>query len=59
MPLDREEAPAEAAATGPVKRFTIDVPLELHRRLKSVYAQRGFKMADVLRELLEREFPKT
>ena len=38
-------------------RFTIDVPVDLHRRIKSVCAQRGLKMADVLRELLEREFP--
>ena len=38
-------------------RFTIDVPVDLHRRIKSVCAQRGLKMADVLREQLEREFP--
>ena len=40
-----------------MKRFTIDVPLALHRRVKTACAQRGLKMADVLRELLEREFP--
>jgi hypothetical protein len=54
-PLDRE---APAAPTEPMKRFTIDVPVELHRRVKSECARRGVKMADVLRELLEREFPK-
>jgi hypothetical protein len=52
----------EASGTAPakgetMKRFTIDVPLELHRRVKAACAQRGLKMADVLRELLEREFP--
>jgi len=31
--------------------------VDLHRRIKSVCAQRGLKMADVLRELLEQEFP--
>lgn len=41
----------------PMKRFTIDVPQSLHRRVKSVCAQRGLKMADVIREFLEREFP--
>ena len=42
-----------------MKRFTIDVPIELHRRIKTQCAMRGSKMADVLRELLEREFPKS
>jgi hypothetical protein len=53
-PLDREATPSE-----PMKRFTIDVSVELHRRVKSECARRGVKMADVLRELLEREFPKS
>jgi hypothetical protein len=54
-PLERE-APTP---TEPMKRFTIDVPVELHRRVKSECARRGVKMADVLRELLDREFPKS
>lgn len=45
-------------AAEPMKRFTIDVTEELHKRIKSQCAQRGAKMADVIRELLEREFPK-
>ena len=49
-PLDREPS-------GPMKRFTIDVPVELHKRVKAGCAQRGLKMCDLLRELLEREFP--
>lgn len=44
--------PAEA-----MKRFTIDVGEGLHRRIKAQCATRGAKMADVIRELLEREFP--
>jgi hypothetical protein len=46
-----------AAPAVPMKRFTIDVPVELHRRVKTGCADRGLKMADWLRELLEREFP--
>jgi hypothetical protein len=51
---------APAAAAGPavkMKRFTIDVPLELHARVKVACAQRGLNMADELRRILEREFP--
>ena len=42
----------------PMKRFTIDVPLALHTRIKSRCALRGVKMADELRELLESRFPE-
>jgi hypothetical protein len=42
----------------PMKRFTIDVGEGLHRRIKAACANRGTKMADVIREMLEREFPK-
>jgi hypothetical protein len=41
----------------PLKRFTIDVPIALHTRIKVACAARGSNMADVLRGLLEREFP--
>jgi predicted cobalt transporter CbtA len=51
-PEHEAAAPAEA-----MKRFTIDVPASLHTRVKIGCAQRGLKMADVLREMLEREFP--
>ncbi len=49
--------PAVATPAEPMKRFTLDVPLSLHARIKVACAHRGLKMADVLRELLEREFP--
>jgi hypothetical protein len=62
-PVDQETKPELLTAPGsPVeamKRFTIDVPEELHRRIKMQCAMRGSKMADALRELLEREFPKS
>jgi hypothetical protein len=57
------ETPEAAVVTafpqqGVMRRFTIDVSDELHKRIKAQCALRGLKMADVLREILEREFPK-
>lgn len=43
----------------PMKRFTIDVSESLHKRIKSQCAMRGVKMADIIRDLLEREFPQS
>jgi hypothetical protein len=40
-----------------MKRFTIDVPVELHRRVRAACAKRGLKTSSALRDLLEREFP--
>ena len=51
----RPEAPE--AESEPMKRFTLDVPESLHRRIKMQCAARGIKMADAIRALLEREFP--
>ena len=57
---------SEATPTGQVvplreaeamKRFTIDVTESLHKRIKAQCAIRGVKMADVMRDMLEREFP--
>ena len=39
-----------------MKRLTIDIPASLHSRIKSQCALRGVKMADELRNLLERHF---
>lgn len=49
----------EQQPTKPVKmkRFTLDVPEDLHRRIKSECANEGLMMADVLREILETRFP--
>lgn len=41
----------------PMKRLTLDVTESLHRRIKTECALKGTKMADILREILEREFP--
>lgn len=56
---EREAAPmAVPSPSESMKRFTIDVAEDLHKRIKAQCAMRGVKMADVMRELLEREFPK-
>ncbi len=46
-------SPTETAA---VKRLTIDIPEELHARIKSQCAMRRTKMADEIRLLLEDKF---
>jgi hypothetical protein len=71
MPVSKEHSSADAwvgqgiephlTGSAPpavkMKRFTIDVPVELHARVKIACAQRGLNMADELRRILEREFP--
>jgi hypothetical protein len=47
----------EVGEPEPMKRLTIDVPLGLHRRIKSQCAIANLIMADVIRELLEQRFP--
>jgi alkylated DNA nucleotide flippase Atl1 len=44
-------------ATEVMKRLTIDVPESLHRRIKSQCALSGKKIADEVRQLLEKKFP--
>ena len=41
----------------PAKRLTVNVPLDLHRRIKLQCAEQGLVIADAVRELLERRFP--
>ena len=40
-----------------MKRYTIDLPVELHRRARIECLNRGITLADVIRELLEKKFP--
>ena len=47
---------AGTAATVPMKRLTIDIPSDLHMRVKMQCAARGRKMADEIRVLLEERF---
>jgi hypothetical protein len=39
-----------------MKRLTIDLPSNLHKRIKATCAARGVKMADEIRRLLEEHF---
>jgi hypothetical protein len=56
--LSPDEWIGDKDAGQPMKRLTIDVPLGLHKRIKTQCANRGTKMADALRELLEKQFPE-
>lgn len=54
------EHPAPSAPPPPnpyTARLTIDITPELRRRLKLVALQKGLTVADMLRALLEREYP--
>ena len=55
-----QEAPPprlSLAAQRHMRRLTIDVPVDLHCRMKSECARQGMKMTDVLREFMETRFP--
>ncbi|WP_347270231.1 hypothetical protein [Rhizorhabdus histidinilytica] len=47
----------EVAASDFTARLTVDITPELRGRIKIVAFQRGVTVADMLRALLEREFP--
>jgi len=40
-----------------IKRITVDVPADLHRRMKAGCARQGQSMSDAIRPLLEDAFP--
>ncbi|MBN8998564.1 MAG: hypothetical protein J0H54_03995 [Rhizobiales bacterium] len=52
-----EASPARDAAASFNARLTIDVTPELRGRIKIAAFQRGVTVADMLRDLLAREFP--
>jgi hypothetical protein len=45
------------AAQRHMTRLTIDISIDLHRRMKRECAGQGLKMVDVLREFMETRFP--
>ncbi len=49
---DRTPSPQE-----PTKRLTVDVPISLHRRIKSQCALQNLVMAEEIRAMLEERFP--
>lgn len=55
-----EAQPAQTSdAAGFTARLTIDITPELRGRIKIIAFQRGVTVAEMLRELLGREFPST
>jgi hypothetical protein len=59
-PLARPSADqwvSDQPSNEPLKRLTIDVAPSLHKRIKIRCASLDLKMADVIRDLLEKEFP--
>ncbi|KUO56867.1 MAG: hypothetical protein APF80_13445 [Alphaproteobacteria bacterium BRH_c36] len=47
----------EPKLEGPTKRLTVDIPEELHRRIKVDCAGKGIQISDVVRDLLASAFP--
>jgi hypothetical protein len=54
---DREALPKIPVPREPMKRLTIDVSKDLHKRIKSQCAMQNLVMADEIRALLEQRFP--
>ena len=54
-----ESSPRASEATAYTARLTIDVTPELRGRIKIAAFGRGVTVADMLREMLAREFPST
>ncbi len=46
-----------AKVEGPTKRLTVDIPEELHRRIKVQCAMKDIQISDVVRDILVKEFP--
>jgi len=51
-----ERSRAQEGGVQKMKRLTIDVPEDLHRRIKTRCAQNGLKIADEVRELLMQKY---
>jgi hypothetical protein len=46
-----------SVVAGPTKRLTVDVPADLHKRLKIHCASTEQQISDVVRTMLEKEYP--
>ncbi len=53
------EQPLRYLANAEMKRLTIDVSADLHTTIKVECARKGVKMADAIRDILEKEFGKS
>jgi hypothetical protein len=54
---NRDAIPQTPVPREPMKRLTIDVSKDLHKRIKSQCAMENLVMADEIRALLEHRFP--
>jgi len=52
-----ERATTPQSKPGPTKRVTIEMPLDLHLRVKVGCAKRMRNIAEIVREFLDNEFP--
>lgn len=57
QPGTNEQTEGTPSGQEPMKRLTIDIPLSLHKRVKSQCANRGTTIAEVVRRYLEKTFP--
>lgn len=49
---------AQPQPAEPMKRLTIDIPVSLHRRVKTACVSENLVMAEVVRKYLEKRFPE-
>ena len=54
----KEKQAAEKKPKIVMKRLTMDIPMDLHQRIKIGSAKRGISMVKEIRRLLDKEFPK-
>ena len=50
-------APKPVKHVGPTKRLTVDIPEDLHRRIKVSCAMNDKQITDVVHDILAKEFP--
>jgi hypothetical protein len=51
------EAPPSSVTKEPMKRFTFDIPKDLHKRIKRACLEKDVNMAVELRHILHEHFP--
>lgn len=52
------EEPVETKTEVPMRRFSFDMPVSLHQRMKLACVEEGINMKDRICKILEKEFPE-